>query len=57
MKLSAGSGPTSDISGIVIGTVSVDPPSIIAGSMADVTATFHRSGRGLELDGLLLPDD
>lgn len=34
------SGGSADISDIIVGTVSMDPPNILAGSMADVTATF-----------------
>jgi hypothetical protein len=34
------SGGSSDIGDIVIGSVTVDPPNIIAGAMADVTSTF-----------------
>jgi hypothetical protein len=39
-KMSASGGPTSDIANIIVGSVSVDPPNILAGSMADVTATL-----------------
>ncbi len=41
MKLSVTTGPTDDIQDIKIGTVSIDPPNILAAATGDIAVTVN----------------